>query len=167
MKRLKPMITAIIFTASFTQITQAAELQPATLAAWNAYQSQANTQFQERAEGRQPFLWMDESPERAARVRRGQVVFAPVLGHGSQSVPHGLIHDWIGAIFIPGATIDSLWAVVHDYDDYHVTYGPVVSSSKTLACDLSSQEFQMIWQRKVLFVRAAMRGHYESRDYSN
>ena len=164
MKTSRPVITAILFLAGLIRVARAAELQPATLAAWDSYRNQADAQLEERAEGRQPFLWLNDSPERVARVRHGEVVVAPVAGHGSQAAPHGLIHDWIGAIFIPGATIDSLWAVLHDYDNYQRTYRPVVSASKTLACANNSQQFQMVWQRKVLFVSAAMQGQYESRD---
>jgi hypothetical protein len=87
-----------------------------------------------------------------------------MVGDGSEGVPQGLIHDWIGAIFIPGATIDSLWAVVHDYDNYEHIYRPVVTSSRTLACTDSGQEFEMVWQRKVLFVSAALEGHYQAHD---
>lgn len=164
MKSSKPVIAAIIFTACVTQVAGAIELQSATLAAWNTYVKETDLHMQERAAGHQPFLWMDESPDRAARVRRGEVVIAPVVGRGSEVVSHGLVHDWIGAIFIPGATIDSVWAVLHDYDDYQRMYQPVVTSSRTLACADSSQEFQMVWQRKVLFVSAALQGHYQSHD---
>jgi hypothetical protein len=107
---------------------------------------------------------MDESPARAARVRRGEVVIAPVVGHGTEGVPHGLVHDWIGAIFIPGATVESVLRVVHDYDNYHRMYQPVVTSSRTLACTDTGQEFQMVWQSKLLFVSAAMRGRYQAHD---
>jgi hypothetical protein len=145
-------------------MVRAADLQPGTLMAWNAYLKDGDRHMQERAASGLPFLWMDESPERADRVRRGEVVVAAVVGHGTEGVPHGLIHDWIGVIFIPGASIDSLWAVVHDYDNYQNTYRPVVTSSRTLACTDTSQEFQMVWQRKVLFVSAALQGHYQSYD---
>ncbi len=112
MKRSKPVIAAIVLTVWATQIARAADLRPGTLTAWNAYVKQADAHMQERAAGRQTFLWMDESPDRAARVRRGEVVLAPVVNHGTEGVSHGLVHDWIGAVFIPGATVDSLWSVV-------------------------------------------------------
>lgn len=35
-----------------------------------------------------------------------------------QPVPNGLIHDWIGAVFTPNATIDGLLSVVRDYSRY-------------------------------------------------
>ncbi len=163
---MKPanVFAAIVLTANAAAISRAAELQPATLIAWNAYLQEAGVRMQDRARGRQPFLWIDESADRAARVRRGEIVVAPVVGHGTEGVPYGLVHDWIGGVFIPGATIESLLAVVHDYDNYQRLYRPVVASSRTLACSDRSQAFQMIWQRKVLFVNAAMQGHYEAHD---
>jgi hypothetical protein len=158
------MAAALVVTAYASQPSRAGELQPGTLMAWNAYLKEADFHMQQRAEGAQPFLWMDESPERRDRVRRGEIVIAPVVGHGTEGVPRGLIHDWIGAAFIPGAKIDGLLAVVHNYDDYQRMYRPVVTDSRTLSCRGSSQEFQMTWQRKVLFVKAAMRGHYQAHD---
>lgn len=164
MKTYKLIVAATAFTVWAMQRAGAAELQASTLIAWNTYVKEGDVHMEERAAGRQSFLWMDESADRAARVRRGEVVVAPMVGRGTEGVPHGLIHDWIGAIFIPGATIDSLWAVVHDYDNYQRLYRPVVTSSRTLACRDMSQEFQMVWQRKILFVSAAMQGHYQAHD---
>ncbi len=158
------VIVALVLTTCATQVASAAELQAGTLTAWNEYVKRSDLQMQERAAKGLPFLWVDESPERAARVRRGEVMTAPVVGHGAENVPDGLIHDWIGAIFIPGATIDSLWAAVHDYDNYREMYRPVVTSSRALACTDTSQDFQMVWQRKVLFVTAAVQGRYHAHD---
>jgi len=158
------LFAAILLTAVAPHISGAAELQPGTLMAWNAYLKQADLHMQERTAKHARFLWTDESPDRAARVRSGEVVIAPVTGHGAESVPHGLIHDWIGAIFIPGATIDSLLTVLHDYDKYQQIYRPVVVSSGTLACTDTSQEFQMVWEGKALFIKATMQGRYHAHD---
>jgi hypothetical protein len=146
------------------QILHAAELQPATLKAWDAYLQQVRARVEQRAASIRPFLWTDESPDRAARVRRGEVVIAPVIQHGTEIVPNGLIHDWIGAVFIPKATVEDLSAVVHDYDNYKHMYRPVVTASRSLTCTEGDQEFLMVWQHKVLFVNAAIQGHYESHD---
>jgi len=142
----------------------AAGLQHGTLEAWKEYVRSADLRMQERLDGGQPFLWVDESPARKMRVQRGEVVVAPFDGRGTHNVPDGLIHDWIGAVFIPGATIESLLRVVHDYDRYKDIYKPVVTDSKTLACSAGRQEFSMIWQRHVLFVNAAVQGKYEAHD---
>lgn len=142
----------------------AAELQRATADAWQEYLRGVGARMQDRLEERKPFLWMDEAADRAHRVRRGETVVAPLAGHGTQPVPNGLIHDWIGAVFIPNATIESLLAVVHDYDRYKEIYKPVVTDSQTLSASEAGQEFSMVWQRHVLFVNAAMRGHYHAHD---
>lgn len=164
MKMRLTFFAALAFAAPVARMAGAAELKPDTLAAWNAYVKTADVRLLERAETRRPFLWMDESPERAERVRRGEAVIEPVVGRGSEGVPHGLIHDWIGAIFIPGATVNDLLAVLHDYDSYQSIYRPAVASSRTTARAENSQEFQMVWQRKVLFVRAALQGEYRAQD---
>jgi len=138
----------------------AADLQSNTVEAWDAYLHSADL----RTGGQHPFLWTDESPDRIARVRRGEVVVAPVAGDGTQSVPNGLIHDWIGAVFIPGATIDSLFSVMHDYDRYKDYYKPVVADSKSLACTSADQEFSMVWKHRAMFVTTAIQGRYQGHD---
>jgi hypothetical protein len=164
MKTASLTIAVAMAAAAAGPAARAGELQAETLSAWQVYLKQSDARTEERAGGRAPFFWMDESPERAARVRRGEVAIAPVAGHGTEAVPNGLVHHWIGAIFIPGGTVDALMGVVHDYDSYRRIYRPVVTSSRTLACADDRQEFQMVWQSKILFVRAAMQGHYRAYD---
>jgi len=158
MKTSTSLLGAIVMTAFASHISRAAELRPITLLAWNAYLKEADFHMHERTAKAARFLWMDDSPDRAARVRNGDVAIAPVTGHGTEGVPHGVVHDWIGAIFIPGATVDSLLAVVHNYDEYRRIYRPVVSSSRTLACTDASQEFQMVWQGKALLIKDTVQG---------
>jgi hypothetical protein len=142
----------------------AAELQPATANAWEGYLRGVTARTEARLEGSKPFLWMDEAADRARRVQRGEIVVAPLVGRGTQPVPNGLIHDWIGAAFIPKATIESLLCVVHDYDRYKEIYKPVVTDSRSLDSRETEQEFSMVWQRHVLFVDAAMQGQYRAYD---
>ena len=142
----------------------AAQLQPATAQAWEQYVRSADKRIAERVDGCKPFLWTDESPTRRQRVAHGEIVVAPVAGEGAESVPNGLIHDWIGAVFIPHATIAGLLRVVHDYDRYAAIYKPVVARSASLAAAETHQEFSMVWRRRALFVNFAMEGRYEAND---
>jgi hypothetical protein len=147
----------------------AMELQRSTLNAWDAYIQNADGRMQARLDGQRPFLWVEEGTGRSgdlrARLRRGEVIVAPLVGRGTESVPNGLIHDWIGAVFIPNATLEGLFAVVHDYDRYKQIYKPVVADSKVLACTDVDQRFSMIWQHKILFIDAAMDAQYQAHDF--
>lgn len=143
----------------------AIELQSATLSEWQDYTRDAGVRMQSRLDATKHFLWIDESADRTRRVRRGDIVVAPLANHGIRLVPHGMIHHWIGAVFIPGATMEDFRAVVDDYDRYSEIYRPVVAESKSIASDANEHTFSMIWQRRVLFVHAAIharfRAHHE------
>lgn len=157
-------IAGLAFIAATPCLLHAAGLQAATLEAWHAYIRDADRHMQVRRDGRQPYLWADESPDRQRRVHQGEIVVAPMFGSGSWSVPDGLIHHWIGAIFIPGATIERAMSVTHDYDRYKDYFRPVVADSKLLACTPGGQEFSMVWKRRVLFVNATIQSRYEAHD---
>jgi len=155
------LLAAILPAASI-----AVELQRGTLDAWKEYIRRADARMQERLAAGRTFLWTDESGERRSRVEQGEVVVAPQVGRGTQEVPGGLIHDWVGAAFLPHAGIADLMAVVHDYDRYKEVYRPAVADSKALACDTEEQEFSMTWRRRVLFVNAAIAGNYRAHDFA-
>ena len=46
----------------------------------------------------------DQSLDRLRRLRKGEMVFSPV-GQNPHGVPNGLIHHWIGAVFVLGARL--------------------------------------------------------------
>ncbi len=144
----------------------AAELQKDTLKAWDEYVRNADARIRARLSAGRPFLWADESPDRILRLRRGEIVVAPVVGHGTRSVPHALVHDWIGAAFLPNATLEGLLSVIHDYDRYKDFYKPVVADSKAIANTGAGQKFTMTWRHRVLFIDAAVEGQYEAHDTS-
>lgn len=159
----KTLFAAITVFAT-APFASAMELHPATLQAWQQYLREADQRMQTRAAGGAPFLWLDESGRRSARVRAGEVAIEPANGRATRPVTEGLIHDWIGAVFIPAATIDSLKDIVHDYGRYKEFYKPVVTDSKTISDTEPQQEFSMVWVRRVLFVNVAIAGSYRARD---
>jgi hypothetical protein len=86
----------------------------------------------ERTVGGAGFLWIDQYPELAAAVKRGETVVRTVAPNNPVDVPGGLVHDWIGTVFIPGATLDSTLAFVQDYDNHKRVYHPEVMESRTV-----------------------------------
>jgi hypothetical protein len=159
---LPELIVLVLGTPALSRATQ---LQPDTLKAWDDYIQNADANMQLRLDGQRPFLWADEAPDRRARLRGGETLIAPVTGRGVQSVANGLIHDWIGAVFIPNSTLESFLAVIHDYDHYKEYYRPAVADSKVLACTNTDQKFSMVLQNRMLFVSAAVQGQYEAHDF--
>jgi hypothetical protein len=80
-----------------------------------------------------PFLWCDASPEKAQQVRSGQIVAQFWSGRAPVKIPHGLIHDWIGAAWMPGTTIKDTLALIQDYDNHVNVYKPEVIGSKLIS----------------------------------
>ena len=156
-------LNAAFGTSLFAAAPNTGQLQPETVGAWEEYVRRVDSRMDARSNGEMPFLWIDESVNRGRHIGRGEVVVAPVLPHGTQSVPNGLIHHWIGGVFIPGATIDSLSAIIQDYSKYKDYYKPVVANSKVLGCTGENQRFSMLWQHKVLFITAAIQSEYVAR----
>ena len=50
-------------------------------------------------------------------------------------MPDGLIHHWVGGVFVPGATVDEAVALLQDYNRHAEIYTPTVARSKVLARD--------------------------------
>ena len=110
------------------------ELKPQTLRAWDEYVHSASARR---------FLWADENPQRAARLRAGEIVVAPGSETNPRRVPYGLIYDWVGAAFFPGAHIDAMLPVVRDYSRYKELYKPDVIEAKLLRQTGLEDEFEM------------------------
>lgn len=119
--------------------------------------------MQARLDHRDQFLWIDEDPSRASRVNGGAIEVAPVK-KGIVSVPHGLIHDWVGAAFIPNTSLDEVLSTVRDYDHYKDFFQPEVTSSRLIEHSPDEDQFSMRVVNKVLFVSTGMDGDYKTQN---
>jgi hypothetical protein len=166
MKSLEVFVGLTLMLESTPKLLSASELRAGALKVWDDCVQSAEWQMQERLDSQPLFLQTDEFPNRTLYVRRGEIVVAPPIGHGTQNVPGGLIHAWLGAVFIPKATFERVLSIVHGYDRYKDFYKPVVVESKLLCCTAMDQDFSITWQRRVLFVSAAMEGRYLAHDFA-
>jgi hypothetical protein len=107
----------------------AAELKPKTVEAFDRYIRET----EQRLADSKIFLWADESVDRARRVKAGEVVVEPFRGKAVFEVPGGLVHDWVGSVFIPGATLERTLAMVQDYDHHKDVYQPDVIDSRLIS----------------------------------
>jgi hypothetical protein len=60
-----------------------------------------------------------------------QIFAGDASGHPIEA-PGGLIHDWMGAVFIPGATLRQVLDLVQDYDHHQTIYQPEVVRSRLI-----------------------------------
>jgi hypothetical protein len=110
----------------------AVELKSESVAAFDSYIRTTEARIADQASGKRSFLWTDESSQRRDLVRKGQVVAQPWNSRVEVQVPSGLIHDWIGSVFIPGVTLEGVLALVRNYDNHYKLYQPEVIASRTL-----------------------------------
>ncbi|HSW49038.1 MAG TPA: hypothetical protein VLH09_02635, partial [Bryobacteraceae bacterium] len=124
------LLAAVLWTPA-----AAAELRPHTLEAFERYVRAVEARIAERIAGKRSFLWVDESEVRRSQVRQGKVITQPWDGRGPQPIRDGLIHDWIGAIYVPGATLERALALLRDYDNHYKIFQPEVMASRVLEHD--------------------------------
>jgi len=140
-----------------------ASLEPTTLKAWEEYLESANTRMELRLSTGKSFLWVDEETDRLQRVRAGEIVVSPVGPQNPKRVPSGLIHDWVGAAFIPGATLPDVLQVVRNYDQYKDLYQPTVIESRVIETSETKDRFSMVLIHKSTFLKTALDADYETR----
>ena len=109
------------------------ELNRQTLKSFDAYIREAEAAMRRTVRDRNTFLWSDDNPERAQQVREGHVVAEFWSGRGPVQVASGLIHDWIGAAWTPGTTVEATLALIQDYDNHKNVYQPEVIDSKLIS----------------------------------
>lgn len=137
----------------------ASELKRETIAAFDRYVRLTEAQIDTELEKGTPFLWVDHLPEAHretayAQLREGHVVIERLetLDAGKHiCVPDGLIHHWIGTVFIPGATLGQTLGLVEDYDLHQRYYHPDVMRSKLLAHTGNDYRIYLrLYKKKVL-----------------
>lgn len=134
----------------------AADLKPRTVEAFNHYVQLSESRIESRDARHEPFLWFDALPEdrrRAAyeQLREGKVVIERLetLDNGKKiDILGGLIHHWIGTVFIPGATLAQTLALEKDYDHHQDYFRPDVIRSKILRHEGSDFTVQLRFYKK-------------------
>jgi hypothetical protein len=135
------------------QTVKPVHLKPQTLEAFDAYIREAETAAEQGLRAGGPFLWSDLEEERTRQIRAGQVVAQFWSGRGPVKVSNGLIHDWVSAVSIPGATLESTLALIQDYDHHKNIYQPEVIASRLISHD--GDDFQIylrLLKKKVITV---------------
>jgi hypothetical protein len=118
---------------------QAAVLKPETAAAFDQY-VRVTEDLQASDLRRDRFFIIDRLPDASrqemyARLRRGEIYIEQLQTKDDGKpihIPDGMVHHWAGVMFIPGATLAQVAAVLQDYDHHKDIYAPDVRQSKLL-----------------------------------
>lgn len=128
---------------TIVQVASARELDRATIEGFDRYVALTDARIMRELQDGSAFLWPDHLPEDRrielyGQLGRGESLIEPLRtleGGKVIRVPGGLIHHWVGLVFIPGATLGQTIALVTDYGDFQTFYKPDIIRSKVLSRD--------------------------------
>jgi len=118
----------------------AAELKPATSAAFERYARLTEQRIEAEVERPRDFLWIDTLPhsrrsEVATGLQQGGVIIERLQtrdGPQEIDVPDGLIHHWVGTVFVPRVGVKKAVRLMQDYDRHATYFAPAIARSKLL-----------------------------------
>jgi hypothetical protein len=119
----------------------AADLKQKTATAFDRYVAATEARFASELRPAGTFLYIDAMNPDARRqaydqLKNGEVLVEKLETKASgvtSDVPDGMVHHWVGLIFIPGVTLAKTLPVVKDYDRRAELYKPDVSASHTIS----------------------------------
>ena len=131
----------------------AVDLEPKTVAAFHHYAQVTEARMDRELAQPGAFLYVEGLPEpqrseSLASIRKGDIYMQRLetreaLGSVIEA-PDGLIHHWIGAVFIPGATLRQVLDLVQDYNHHQDIYKPEVIRSQLIHQD--GNKFQIFYR---------------------
>lgn len=147
---------------SMDAVVAAADLKPATVAAFERYQAATEADIARDVSASGEFLRIRRTAS-ATRLReideqlkRGEVAIDRLQATDAGKrieIPSGLVHHWIGAVFIPDVQVDRTVALLQDYDTHASLFRPAVVQAKTLERDGDRfRVFLRFYMKKVIAV---------------
>jgi hypothetical protein len=138
--RLRFALLLLLFALAATP-AGAADLKQKTATAFDRYVAATEARFASELRPGGTFLYIDAMNPDARRqaydqLKNGEVLVEKLETKASgvtSDVPDGMVHHWVGLIFIPGVTLAKTLPVVKDYDRRAELYKPDVSASHTIS----------------------------------
>lgn len=138
----RPNITLLAFFAlclAFCSTASAAELKSKTTTAFDKYVSATEARFAKELQPGGAFLYIDglnpdDKHKAYDQLKAGEILVQKLETKASgvtSDVPDGMVHHWVGLIFIPGVTLAQTLPLVKDYDRRAELYKPDVIASRT------------------------------------
>ena len=138
---MKRNFALIVYLIGLSLTGNAVELKQKTTTAFDKYVAVTEARINNELRTGGTFLHVDSLAEDARqssydKLRKGEVLVerretkSPGI---SVDVPDGMVHHWVGIIFIPGVTLAELLPIMRDYDRRAELYKPDVIASHLIS----------------------------------
>ena len=135
----------------------AAQVKPETVAAFEHYAAATEARMDEDVRLNQ-FLVVDRLPDSQRKeaydqLQQGQIYIEELHtleDHHTIHIPSGLIHHWVGVIFVPKATLAEADAVLNDFNDEPEIYKPDIRKARLIEQNGSGSKIYLQFYSKTL-----------------
>ena len=146
-----PAALGILCFGLLAAFAAAAELQQETIQAFDQYVRVTEEESAAKMRKSGAFLWIDTQDDALRqqlheRLARGEVVTKRLETRDDNRpirIPHGLVHHWVGTIFIPGATLPQTMALMENYPTYPQLFSFGVQRSQVLTQEKNRSQVQL------------------------
>lgn len=154
----EPLLLAGLLTGFLSRPAHALEPKKEALAAYARYLAASEARMKAE-DARGVFLYVDAMPEREraqayAKLHSGEILLKQMDTAEEEhafEAQQALVHDWIGLVFIPHATLAQTMAVVQDYNHYQTIYKPGMRHSRLIGRDGNVFHVSLQLYRKSFF----------------
>src|SRR5215471_4736671 len=131
----------VILVCALSVGSVSAELKQKTTTAFDKYVAATESRMQEELKPGGTFLYIDGLPADAVKSSYDKLKSGEILVEkqetkapgDSSEVPDGMVHHWVGLVFIPGATLAQVLPIVQDYDHRAELYKPDITASHLIS----------------------------------
>jgi len=146
-----PAALGILCFGLLAAFAAAAELKQETIQAFDQYVKVTEEERAAKMRKSGAFLWIDSQDDALRkqlheRLARGEVVTKRLETRDDNRpirIPHGLVHHWVGTIFIPGATLPQTMALMENYPTYPQLFSFGVQRSQVLRQEKNHSQVQL------------------------
>jgi hypothetical protein len=126
-------------------------LKPETLQAFEKYVSKFEVQIEESVNKGASTFWVEKlDPADREAIRKGRIRI-----ENTENVPEisdGIVHDWWGAVFVPGVKAEDALELLLDYDRHQEIYPEAVQSRTLEKGPDTTKGYLLFRKEKVLTV---------------
>ena len=128
------------------------KLKPETLEGFNRYVKTTEESLQKRWDRKMPALWIYDDPGNRTRALNGEIVIERLNDNPASAIAGGIIHDWVGAMFIPRVSMEDVLNVLQDFNRHKQIYPEVVDSRLIKRDGNTYWSFLRLKKQKILTV---------------